>query len=307
VCFTFDVNSALFHSNLAVVLDFVLVSATVFAEAVRRSHQHFGSSSLLLTFVFYQLSTFNQAMDQDGYNRGPLQRLEEEHLNEEMNLLNVSVSTTSPSVTPNMASPASDSNDNVFVSPSKVPHVYTEKLILSLQVDPNTNPISTTRLGTVNSPARPSKRNRTNSSASSTSSETFALQPCLKSARQLSPSNSNNTVSFLLQNNNDQSGAAESDNTTAASSADNNGGAAGNDNGLLSSYKVHSMALSMWRSARNNKIAERKADLRANTIQELLENDVVPATFLGADKLPAYLMPRTWSLLSVNRGGPELN
>ena len=141
------------------------------------------------------------------------------------------------------------------------------------------------------------KRNCSEISADSTSSETIALKPSFKTARTKSPSKHKTNVSFLLQNNND---AAESD-TTNQAAANNQGGAGSNNNNLLSTYKVNLMALPMWRSARNNRIAEKKAGLRADVLQDLLSQDIVPGTFLGADKLPAYLLPLSNAMTTLIR------
>jgi uncharacterized membrane protein len=152
--------------------------------------------------------------------------------------------------------------------------------------------------------ANAKKRSRQNSSASSTSSNNTSLKPSLKMARLNSPSKPNAHVTFLLQNNavnNDNSSADTSGPEQSASTTNNTGGAQATANPLLTTYKVNSMALPMWRSTRNNRIAEHKAGLRAAAIQELLDNDVVPSFFLGAEKLPAYFNPLSQEMADLIR------
>ena len=46
----------------------------------------------------------------------------------------------------------------------------------------------------------------------------------------------------------------------------------------------------MWASARRHRLAESKANMRGLHFSTLLEQDVIPGPFLGADKLPRYLL-----------------
>lgn len=234
----------------------------------------------------------------EGRYPGPLERLEEEQLDQEMHQLNISVSVVPliPDLFPNSIQNATDTQSFVSTSSPKstsvaCTNVNTSSPINSnLSVDLEPNSVQKTR---------PNKRDRHDSLASTSSSESLSRKPSLKMARITSPVKQTNRVHFVLQHNNnedgnDDSGASTHQQPQAAAHApagNEAAGASSANNGVLSTYQVNGMALPMWRSARNNRLAETKAGLRADMIENLLEHDTIPAFCYGADKLPAYLLP----------------
>ena len=154
------------------------------------------------------------------------------------------------------------------------------------------------------------KRKRSANSSTS-SSEARITQPdkkSCKSARILSKSNSNLRVSFAPQrhNNSDttvdavQSGSPPGPSrggnpiTHSTSMADASVGHAqlintGTDMDTKGPRaRINPMAEPMWLASRKHAVAEQKLNLRAAHLKALLDDDIMPEEFLGAEKLHRY-------------------
>ena len=115
------------------------------------------------------------------------------------------------------------------------------------------------------------KRRHTSSSDDTTSIR--QTQKSIRISHSISSEKPKQAVIFNLQNN-----ANESEATQTTDGQDK------------VKYVVNTAAAPMWASARRHRLAESKANMRALHFSTLLEQDVIPGPFLGADKLPRYLL-----------------